>query len=188
MMVAVQLFTWKPLVLLPSQSSRLDRFASFNRSLSLKSLPLGGIGSFRCPGTFKVKSQRTGDTEPSSSVNLNDFSSILHKSLPYKVVIGCIPLYAVFRIAQKICQELPRLVQNSVGAGLPFACASNSLPTPLKLDVSFPSFQDIRWGLARFLYLFNIQLEKNIGTFLVALMIACVSFVIIGGLLFFKFR
>jgi hypothetical protein len=50
MMVAVQLFTWKPLVLLPSQSSRLDRFASFNRSLSLKSLPLGGIGSFRCPG------------------------------------------------------------------------------------------------------------------------------------------
>ncbi|CAD5333870.1 unnamed protein product [Arabidopsis thaliana] len=188
MMVAVQLFTWKPLVLLPSQSSRLDRFASFNRSLSLKSLPLGGIESFRCPGTFKVKSQRTGDTEPSSSVNLNDFSSILHKSLPYKVVIGCIPLYAVFRIAQKICQELPRLVQNSVGAGLPFACASNSLPTPLKLDVSFPSFQDIRWGLARFLYLFNIQLEKNIGTFLVALMIACVSFVIIGGLLFFKFR
>jgi len=81
------------------------------------------------------------------------------------VVIGCIPLYAVFRIAQKICQELPRLVQNSVGAGLPFACASNSLPTPLKLDVSFPSFQDIRWGLARFLYLFNIQLEKNIGTY-----------------------
>ncbi|CAL9242120.1 unnamed protein product [Arabidopsis halleri] len=185
-MVAVQLFTWKPLIL-PSQASRVDRFASFNRSLSLKSLPLGGIQSFRCPGTFKVKSQRTGDTKP-SSVNLNDFNSKFHKSLPYKLVVGCIPLYAVFRIAQKICQELPRLVQNSVGAGLPFACASNSLPTPLKLDVSVPSFQDIRWGLARFLYLFNIQLEKNIGTFLVALMIACVSFVIIGGLLFFKFR
>ncbi|EFH39322.1 hypothetical protein ARALYDRAFT_333107 [Arabidopsis lyrata subsp. lyrata] len=178
-MVAVQLFTWKPLIL----PSRVDRFASFNRSLSLKALPLGGIESFRCPGTFKVKSQRTGDTEP-SSVNLNDFNSKFHKSLPYKLVVGCIPLYVVFRIAQKICQVLPLLVQNSVGAGLPFACASNSLPTPLKLDVSVPSFQDIRWGLARFLYLFNIQLEKNIGTFLVALMIACVSFVIIGGLLF----
>ncbi|CAL9242133.1 unnamed protein product, partial [Arabidopsis halleri] len=88
------------------------------------------------------------------------------QSLPYRLVIGCIPLYAVFRIAQKICQELPLLVQNSVGAGLPFACASNSLPTPLKLDVSVPSFQDIRWGLARFLYMFNIQLEKNIGTYI----------------------
>ncbi|XP_010441992.1 PREDICTED: putative ion channel POLLUX-like 2 [Camelina sativa] len=186
-MVAVQLFSsWKPLIL-PSQALRRDQFASFNRSLSLHSPPLGGIESFRCRETFKVKSQRAGDTEP-FSVNLIDFNSKFHKSLPYKLVIGCIPVYAVFRVAQKICQQLPRLVQNSVGAGLPFACASNSLPTPLKLDVPVPSFYDIKWGLSRFLYLFNIQLEKNIGTFLVALMIACVSFVFIGGLLFFKFR
>jgi cytochrome c oxidase subunit IV len=38
------------------------------------------------------------------------------------------------------------------------------------------------------LYLFNIQLERNVATFFVVLLVACVSFVFIGGLLFFKFR
>ncbi|KAF9677664.1 hypothetical protein SADUNF_Sadunf08G0131000 [Salix dunnii] len=47
-----------------------------------------------------------------------------------------------------------------------FACVSNSLnkPTPLKLDVSLPSFQDIKWSLSRLLYLFNMQLERNVAT------------------------
>lgn len=93
------------------------------------------------------------------------------QSLPYKLVIGCIPLYAVFRIMQKVFQELPGLIQNSVvRGGLPFACASSSLnkPTPLKLDVSVPSLHDIKWSFARFLYLFNIQLEKNIATYVLS--------------------
>ncbi|CAN8247830.1 unnamed protein product [Cochlearia groenlandica] len=192
-MVAVQLFSWKPLIL-PSLPSRRDRFSSFNNRglLSLHSLPLGGIDSFRCRATFTVKSKKSGDTSPSTDNLdlLNGFKSNFYKSLPYKLVLGCIPLYAVFRVVQKIIQEFPGLFQNSMGAGLRFACASNSLnkPTPLNLDVSIPSFSDIKWSLARFFYLFNIQLEKNIGTFLVALLIACLSFVLIGGLLFFKFR
>uniref|UniRef100_A0A1J3K0K9 Putative ion channel POLLUX-like 2 n=1 Tax=Noccaea caerulescens TaxID=107243 RepID=A0A1J3K0K9_NOCCA len=190
-MVAVQLFGWKPLFL-PSQASRLNQFASFNRRLGLHSPPLAGIESSRCKGIFKVKSQKTGNTDPSTFNldSLNAINSLFHKSLPYKLVIGCIPLYAVFRIMQKIFQELPGLIQNSVRGGLPFACASSSLnkPTPLKLDVSVPSLHDIKWSFARFLYLFNIQLEKNIATFLVVLLVACLSFVIIGGFLFFQFR
>lgn len=73
---------------------------------------------------------------------------------------------------------------------LPFACISNPLnkPIPLHLDVSFPSFEDIRWSLSRLYYLFNIQLEQNIGLFLIALLAACLSFVFIGGLLFYKHR
>ncbi|KAL2463734.1 putative ion channel POLLUX-like 2 [Forsythia ovata] len=72
----------------------------------------------------------------------------------------------------------------------PFACMSNSLnkPTPLQLDVSLPSLQDIRWNFARIIYLFNIQLERNVSMFFLVLLVACFSFVIIGGFLFFKFR
>ncbi|XP_010490763.1 PREDICTED: putative ion channel POLLUX-like 1 isoform X1 [Camelina sativa] len=188
-MVAVQLLAWKPLIL-PSQALSRGRFSpSFNRSLSLHSLPLGGIKSFSFRGTFKVKSQRTGETEPSNKNFglLKDFNSKFYKSLPYRLVIGCIPLYVVLRLAQKIFQELPNLIQNSVRAGLPFACASNSLGKNSLLN-SIPSSNDIKWGIARSSYLFNTQLEKNIGTLSVMLLIVCFSFVFIGGILFFKFR
>ncbi|KAF7146415.1 hypothetical protein RHSIM_Rhsim04G0194700 [Rhododendron simsii] len=76
------------------------------------------------------------------------------------------------------------------GTSLPFACVSGSLnkPTPLGLDVSMPSLQDIKWGFARLRYLFNIQLERNVATFFVVLLVACFSFVMIGGFLFYKFR
>ncbi|XP_048621004.1 putative ion channel POLLUX-like 2 [Brassica napus] len=181
-MVAVQLFSWKTLILLPSQASRHDGFTSFNRRLSLHSLPSSRIDSFRSRGTFRVKCQKTGDRE-SSSFNLNlpnDFKSKIHKSLQYKLVLGCIPLYVMSRIVQKIIHELPRHIQNSVGVGLPFACASNSL--------NKPSLSGIKWSLARFFFLFNIRLEKNVATSLVVLVIACLSFVMIGGILFFKFR
>lgn len=91
----------------------------------------------------------------------------------------------------RIIQTLPLFaLQGSGNTCLPFACVSSSIgkPVPLKLDVSFPSLQDIRWSLSRLYYLFNMQLERNIGTFLLALLAACFSFVIVGGLLFYKFR
>lgn len=58
------------------------------------------------------------------------------------------------------------LVQSFAASSLPFACMSNSLdkPTPLQLDVSLPSFHDIKWNFSRIMYLFNIQLERNIST------------------------
>ncbi|VFQ86358.1 unnamed protein product [Cuscuta campestris] len=72
----------------------------------------------------------------------------------------------------------------------PFACMSNNLnkPTPLGLDVVFPSLKDIKWSFARLIYLFNIQLEKNVAMFFVVLLASCFLFVLIGGFLFFKFR
>lgn len=84
----------------------------------------------------------------------------------------------------------PFNLQGFGSTSLSFACMSDSVnkPVPLQLDVSFPSFQDIRWSLSRLYYLFNLQLERNIGTFLLALLAACFSFVIIGGFLFYNFR
>ncbi|KAK7356889.1 hypothetical protein VNO80_16169 [Phaseolus coccineus] len=85
---------------------------------------------------------------------------------------------------------LPYVCQTNIATSLPLACVSNALnkPKPLNLDVSLPSFHDIRWSLARLLYLFNIQLERNVATFLVVLLVACFSFVIVGGVMFFKLR
>lgn len=86
-----------------------------------------------------------------------------------QLMIGSLSSYFLFRLTQmnfvnifvKIIQDL------TLGAtGLPFACMSNSLnkPMPLKLDVSLPSLQDVRWNLARLIYLFNVQLERNVAT------------------------
>ncbi|KAL9401427.1 hypothetical protein Peur_005276 [Populus x canadensis] len=91
----------------------------------------------------------------------------------------------------KIVKDLlPSLAGTFGTTNSPFACVSNSLnkPTPLQLDVSLPSFQDIKWSLSRLLYLFNMQLERNVATSFVVLLVACFSFVVIGGFLFFKFR
>ncbi|KAL9274717.1 putative ion channel POLLUX-like 2 [Drosera capensis] len=72
----------------------------------------------------------------------------------------------------------------------PFACISNSSnnPVPLKLDVSFSAIQDIRWNFLRLFYLFDLQLERNVTVSIIVLAVACFSFVVIGGALFFKFR
>ncbi|WCJ23914.1 hypothetical protein M5689_005911 [Euphorbia peplus] len=116
-----------------------------------------------------------------------------------KPTIGCISSYCTFRLMQlnfvatliKVVQEsLSSLVLAFGSTSSPFACISNTIgkPKALGLDVSFPSIQDLRWSFARLLYLFNIQLERNVATFFIVLLAACFSFVVIGGLLFFKFR
>ncbi|TYH50126.1 hypothetical protein ES332_D10G183000v1 [Gossypium tomentosum] len=94
------------------------------------------------------------------------------------------------RLVKMIHDLFPHLLQILAARSLPLACISSSLnkPTPLNLDLSLPSIQDIRWNFARLLYLFNIQMEKNVATFLVVLLVACCSFVVIGGFLFFNFR
>ncbi|TYG98674.1 hypothetical protein ES288_A10G136100v1 [Gossypium darwinii] len=94
------------------------------------------------------------------------------------------------RLVKMIHDLFPHLLQILAARSLPLAFISSSLnkPTPLNLDLSLPSIQDIRWNFARLLYLFNSQMEKNVATFLVVLLVACCSFVIIGGFLFFNFR
>ncbi|XP_057960222.1 putative ion channel POLLUX-like 2 [Malania oleifera] len=116
-----------------------------------------------------------------------------------KFMMGSLPTYFLLRMMQlnsanmlmKIIQDLLLYVVRTIGAtSSPFACISNSLnkPMPLKLDVSLPSLQDVRWSFARLLYLFNMQVERNVATFFVVLLAACISFVAIGGFLFFKLR
>lgn len=58
------------------------------------------------------------------------------------------------------------VIRSFATSSLPFACISNPLnkPTPLQLDVSLPSMGDIRWNFARMIYLFNLQLERNVAT------------------------
>ncbi|KAK3043501.1 hypothetical protein RJ639_002080, partial [Escallonia herrerae] len=117
-------------------------------------------------------------------------AKLLAVSLSPFVLVRVILLYAG-NAGTKVVQDfIPYVIRTFAATNLPFACMSNSLnkPTPLQLDVSLPSLQDIRWSFARLLYLFNIQLEKNVATFLVVLLVACFSFVMIGGFLFFKFR
>ncbi|KAI9119636.1 hypothetical protein K1719_009512 [Acacia pycnantha] len=85
---------------------------------------------------------------------------------------------------------LPDMLQTLTATGLPLACVSNTLnkPSPLRSNVSFPFFSDIHWSLRRLIYLFDVQIERNVATSFVALLAACASFVLIGGLLFFRFR
>ncbi|WOL08494.1 ion channel POLLUX-like 1 isoform X4 [Canna indica] len=51
------------------------------------------------------------------------------------------------------------------GSTLPFAClyTSTNKPIPLHLNVSFLSFKDLKWSISRLYFLFNTQLERNIG-------------------------
>lgn len=90
-------------------------------------------------------------------------------------MIECMPLFLILKLTQTkfvdlVVNVVQAMVQNVPqalgGTSLPLACVSNALnkPTPLKLDVSLPSFNDIRWNLARLVYLFNIQLERNVAT------------------------
>ncbi|KAG8658647.1 putative ion channel POLLUX-like 2 isoform X2 [Manihot esculenta] len=163
----------------------------------------------RLGGNWKASSPRLGDkmkctaytdnTDDSDSRFLRMRQNSGSQAYGAELTIGSISSYYIFRLMQlnflnsltKIVQDLfPRFDLTFGGMSSPFACVSNSLskPTPLGLDVSFPSFQDLRWTLARLIYLFNIQLERNVATFFIVLLVACFSFVIIGGFLFFKFR
>lgn len=92
-----------------------------------------------------------------------------------ELMVGTLSSFFLLRLTQvnfvnifaKMIQDLlPSVVRIFGTMGLPFACMSNSLnkPMPLKLDVSLPSFQDVKWSFARLLYLFNIQLERNVAT------------------------
>ncbi|KAK1297355.1 putative ion channel POLLUX-like 2 [Acorus calamus] len=125
--------------------------------------------------------------------------SVSHYMKVLKISLGFMSSYLLYRLTWlnpvrqllKIIQALSPCISGAFNTtGLPFACISNSVnkPTPLNLDVSLPSLQDIRWNISRLYYLFNIQLERNIGLFLIALLAACFSFVMIGGFLFYKYR
>ncbi|CAK9168525.1 unnamed protein product [Ilex paraguariensis] len=160
-------------------------------------------------GKWESSSLRTHD-KSGSPTNLNVSNTLGAKFLKMdltsssqecqaKFMLAILSSYILVRLIQSnsahmttsLVQDIIlRAIQTFAAPRLPFACMSNSSikPTPLQLDVSLPSIQDIRWNFARFIYLFNIQVERNVATFFVVLLVACFSFVVIGGLLFFKFR
>lgn len=113
---------------------------------------------------------------------------LIMRSLSPYILLRLTQLNSANSLIKAVQGSLLNVVPNFWAVSSPFACVSNSLktPIPLKLDVSLPPFQDI--SFARLLYLFNMQLERNVATFFVVLLVACFSFVVIGGLLFFKLR
>lgn len=133
--------------------------------------------------------------DKSSMTDLNHDSQGYQMKIPMRLLL----LYSILRLkrlnfittlVEMVQQILPSAVQTFGAASVPFACASNALnkPSALKLDVRLPSLQDLIWSLRRLLYLLNIQLEKNVATIFIVLLVACFSFVLVGGFLFFKFR
>ncbi|KAK4482829.1 hypothetical protein RD792_009999 [Penstemon davidsonii] len=117
-------------------------------------------------------------------------AKLLMKSLLPYLLVRLVHLYSNNAVMKIVQESLYYAVRTFTATSSPFACISNSLskPTRLQLDVSLPSLQDIKWNFARLMYLFNIQVERNVATFFVALLVACISFVLIGGFLFFNFR
>uniref|UniRef100_A0A6V7QSQ8 RCK N-terminal domain-containing protein n=1 Tax=Ananas comosus var. bracteatus TaxID=296719 RepID=A0A6V7QSQ8_ANACO len=103
---------------------------------------------------------------------VKDSVYMLNKGSDGNATLQCLAYYFIFRLAIKtkhwIMLMMVKLsvMPSFVSTSLPFASVSNSLnkPVPLQLDVTFPSFQDIKLSISRAYYLFNMQLERNIGT------------------------
>lgn len=184
------------------------------RLIKISPLRRCNLSSAFCPGYLllvkagqcKISCQmRHGEMDPSVNItDLNKFSDRFSKTeiqsifqlvqgKHAKLILAFMTSFSLVRLLEFLSnsvkldaiQQLLYLVKGS-----PFACISNSVskPTPLQLDVSLPPFRDIRWNFSRLIYLFNIQLERNIATFFIVLLVSCISFVIIGGFLFYNLR
>ncbi|XP_072978335.1 putative ion channel POLLUX-like 2 isoform X2 [Typha angustifolia] len=117
-----------------------------------------------------------------------------NKETHSSVALQLVAFYFISRLVKNLMHGMMmmklQILPSFLRASLPFACVSNSInkPAPLQLDVVFPPFQDIKWNISRLYYLFNMQLERNIGTIFIALLVACFSFVMVGGFLFYNIR
>ncbi|XP_052191129.1 putative ion channel POLLUX-like 2 isoform X2 [Diospyros lotus] len=114
------------------------------------------------------------------------------QGLHVKLTIASISCHFLLKMAQvKSLINLARNIQfSSASAGLPFACVSSSLNrhTSNYLEVILHTWQEVCGNFTRLLYLFNVQLERDVGMFFVLLLAACFTLVLIGGFLFFKIR
>ncbi|GMP77239.1 hypothetical protein CsSME_00033576 [Camellia sinensis var. sinensis] len=150
------------------------------------------VKSWKCDANFR---RTCYELDSLTNFNVSDKLKNSTQDVCAKLLIASLSSYFLLKMVHvNIMNTLINVARDTlfsfVGTSLPFACMSSSLnkPTPLRLDVSLPSLQDIKWSFARLLYLFNIQLERNVSTFFVVLLAACLFFVIIGGFLFYKFR
>ncbi|XP_050219045.1 putative ion channel POLLUX-like 2 isoform X2 [Mercurialis annua] len=174
------------------------------KSSTLHACSFGVLSDVNCQGNSEKQRDRLNsiacmdysDNSCPELLRMRQISS--SQDYQNKVTIGFITSYCILRFAQlNFANAFVKIIRDSVssvvltfGTSSRFACVSNSLnkPTLLGLDVHLPSFQDLQWSLARVLYLFNIRLERNVATLFLVLLVACFSFVAIGGFLFFKFR
>lgn len=144
--------------------------------------------------------RRPGDNDaPVKNAQAPNTSTATANSLRFPTLGNCnmaaiisIALCFLHRILSGRMQWMKNLLpwmSNGI-TSLPFACMSDPIrkPVPLKLDVTLPPLPDVRWNFSRLYYLFNSQIERNIALSIVTLLITCFSFVIIGGLLFHRFR
>ncbi|KAL3506026.1 hypothetical protein ACH5RR_031408 [Cinchona calisaya] len=209
-MLQLQLYNSRPLVVL-TPKPRLTKISPLRRCNLSSALCTGDL-LIRRKGKWKINCHmRHRELDPSGNMNtlnkVNDRFSKMEMCSIFQIVLGKLEKltivfmtsYFLVRLIQFLCtsaklnaiQELfIFLICTNPVRSSPFACMSNSMskPTPLQLDVSLPSLRDIRWNFSRLAYLFNIQLERNVATFFVVLLISCISFVIIGGFLFYKLR
>ncbi|KAI7738011.1 hypothetical protein M8C21_031909 [Ambrosia artemisiifolia] len=196
---------------MPSTFQKVSRLSSSNRESIQFSCGWIHSSSLRANTMFmiyrdkpkfnRIKASNKMDSEtkdPESwflKVKLTDYHQV-HQT---KIIMAALASCLIVRLIQEhhgkmvivgLQHLLSHVIQSFAATSLPFACISNSLdkPTPLQLDVSLPSLHDIKWNFSRLMYLFNIQLERNVSTFLIVLFGACFSFVFIGGLLFYKYR
>ncbi|XP_013468752.3 putative ion channel POLLUX-like 2 isoform X2 [Medicago truncatula] len=190
---------------IPRQTHCLSSSSSTNNKNSRRFTPcrFSWLSSSSLHG-HGIRSQKKGRWEvdfqrPAFNSNSESSEHVPENGRQAKNMIEYLSLYFVLKLTHtkfvglmiNVVQAIVRYVPQTLdGTSLALACVSNALntPKPLKLDVSLPSFHDIRWSLARLFFLFNIQLERNVATFFLVLLIACSSFVFIGGFLFFKLR
>ncbi|KAK8446738.1 hypothetical protein SEVIR_9G535100v4 [Setaria viridis] len=150
-----------------------------------------GVGAFnsRSGADDNDTNVKNAETPNTSTATANSSRSPLQgKNMAAIISIAICFLHRVVSRRMQL-MNLPPWISNGV-TSLPFACISDPTrkPMPLKLDVTFPPLPDVRWSISRLYYLFNSQLERNIVLSIVTLLITCFSFVIVGGLLFHKFR
>ncbi|KAG2543294.1 hypothetical protein PVAP13_9NG737300 [Panicum virgatum] len=134
-----------------------------------------------------VKSAETPNTSTATASSLR-FPTQGNSNMAAIISMAIFFLHKIVSSRMQLMNLLPWM--SSGITTLPFACISDPIrkPIPLKLDVTFPPLPDVRWSISRLYYLFNSQLERNIVLSIVTLLITCFSFVIVGGLLFHKFR
>lgn len=178
---------------IPITTFRLDNLLVNNREKwkSISRITQRKLGpSMKISISSKLNSLPTVDLKNSPQPVQDWGAKLLMASLSSYFIVRLIHINSTNAAMNVVQESFHYAVRTFAASSLPFACMSNSLskPTPLQLDVSLPSFQDVRWSFARLIYLFNIQLERNVATFFIVLLAACFSFVIIGGFLFFKFR
>ncbi|CAD6209665.1 unnamed protein product [Miscanthus lutarioriparius] len=196
---------------LPSATPRALRFHAFPWRFRAPPRHHGRGAGARCatnlpaPGSQGVgvlASERRpddGDTTTVKNAEAPSTSTATASSLRFPIQGNC-NMAAIVSIAfcflHRIVSGRMQLMMNlfpwmSNGiTSLPFACISDPTrkPMPLKLDLTLPPLPNFGGSFSRLYYLFNSQLDRNIALSIVTLLITCFSFVIIGGLLFHKFR